>query len=77
MILVKFEVIILVSIVRNVTFDTKLEVDIIGTLYGVARISTGKQNTDRQIRNILNAYPNAVISEKIFLKARERICSHV
>lgn len=66
MILAKFEVIILVSIVRNVTFDTKLEVDIIGTLYGVARISTGKQNTDRQIRNILNAYPNAVIIKETY-----------
>ena len=40
--------------------------DIIGTLYGVARISTGKQNTARQIRNILNAYPNAVIIKETY-----------
>ena len=26
-------------------------------LYGVARISTGKQNIERQVRNILAKYP--------------------
>ena len=39
---------------------------IIGTLYGVARISTGKQNTARQIRNILKAYPDAVIIKETY-----------
>lgn len=37
-----------------------------GTLYGVARISTGKQNTARQIRNILKAYPNAAIIKETY-----------
>ena len=30
-------------------------------LYGAARISTGKQSIDRQVRNILAEYPNAKI----------------
>lgn len=30
-------------------------------LYGAARISTGKQSIERQIRNILAKYPNAKI----------------
>lgn len=30
-------------------------------LYGAARISTGKQSIDRQVRNILTEYPNAKI----------------
>lgn len=37
-----------------------------GTLYGVARISTGKQNTARQIRNILKAYPDAIIVKETY-----------
>lgn len=39
-----------------------------GTLYGVARISTGKQNTARQIRNILKAYPDAVIIKETYTR---------
>ena len=38
----------------------------IGTLYGVARISTIRQNTARQIRNILNTFPNAVIIKETY-----------
>lgn len=34
--------------------------------YGYARISTPKQNIERQIRNIRNAYPNARIVEEVF-----------
>lgn len=34
--------------------------------YGYARISTSKQSIDRQIRNIKNEYPNAVIYEETF-----------
>ena len=49
-----------------------MEVNIIGTLYGVARISTGKQNTARQIRNILNAYPNAVIIKETYTRDKNR-----
>lgn len=37
---------------------------ITGTEYGVARISTNKQNIERQIRNIKEKYPNAkIVSE--------------
>lgn len=34
--------------------------------YGVARISTGKQNIERQIRNILSAYPQAHIIKEVY-----------
>ena len=32
-----------------------------GNLYGVCRVSTKKQNIQRQIRNIQEHYPNAII----------------
>lgn len=35
-------------------------------LYGVARISTGKQSIERQVRNILEKYPNAKIIKETF-----------
>ena len=35
-------------------------------IYGVARISTGKQNIDRQVRNILAQYPNAKIIKETY-----------
>lgn len=35
-------------------------------LYGYCRISTAKQNTERQVRNILAAYPEAVIVKEVF-----------
>ncbi len=35
-------------------------------LYGYCRISTAKQNIDRQMRNILAAYPEAVIVKEVF-----------
>lgn len=35
-------------------------------VYGYARISTAKQNIERQIRNIKNAYPMAVIVKEAF-----------
>lgn len=34
--------------------------------YGYARISTNKQNIERQVRNIKKDYPNAVIIKEIF-----------
>lgn len=34
--------------------------------YGVARISTGKQNIERQVRNILTKYPNAKIIKETY-----------
>lgn len=36
------------------------------TIWGYARISTNKQNIDRQIRNIKEAYPNAIISAEAY-----------
>lgn len=35
-------------------------------LYGVGRISTGKQNIERQVRNILAKYPNARIIKETY-----------
>ena len=35
-------------------------------LYGYCRISTGKQNIERQIRNIKAEYPDAVIVKEIY-----------
>lgn len=35
-------------------------------LYGYCRISTSKQNIERQIRNIKGAYPDAIIIQEIF-----------
>lgn len=34
--------------------------------YGVCRISTSKQNIERQVRNILAVYPDAVIVKEIY-----------
>ena len=35
-------------------------------IYGVVRISTQKQNMQRQIRNIKAAYPNAIIIKEVY-----------
>lgn len=35
-------------------------------VYGYCRISTGKQNIDRQIRNIKSEYPDAYIVEEVY-----------
>lgn len=35
-------------------------------LYGIGRISTGKQNIERQVRNILAKYPNARIIKETY-----------
>lgn len=35
-------------------------------VYGLARISTGKQSIERQIRNILKAYPQAQIYKEVY-----------
>ena len=35
-------------------------------IYGYARISTKKQSLERQIKNIKEAYPEAVIMEEVF-----------
>lgn len=35
-------------------------------IYGYCRISTGKQNIERQVRNILASYPDAIIRKEVF-----------
>lgn len=35
-------------------------------IYGYCRISTDKQNIERQVRNILKAFPEAIIISEIF-----------
>ena len=35
-------------------------------IYGYVRISTSKQNIERQVRNILSAYPMAIIVREVF-----------
>lgn len=39
-------------------------------LYGYCRISTAKQSIERQIRNIKDAYPDAVIIQEVFTRTR-------
>lgn len=39
-------------------------------IYGYARISTNKQNIERQVRNILKAYPEAKIIKETFTGAK-------
>ena len=53
-------------------------------IYGYVRVSTKKQNTDRQRRNILTAYPSAIIFEDIYTRTKfegredwEKLCSVV
>lgn len=38
------------------------------TVYGVARISTKKQNIERQVRNILSKYSNALIIKETYTR---------
>jgi len=39
-------------------------------IYGYARISKIKQSIERQIRNIKNAYPDAVIVQEVFTRTK-------
>ena len=39
-------------------------------VYGYCLISTPKQNIERQIRNILKEYPEAIIVKKTFTSSR-------
>ena len=40
-------------------------------IYGYVRISTKQQNIERQIRNIKNKYPDAVIIQEIFTGTKQ------
>lgn len=48
-----------------VFYDTERK-EIMGKIYGYVRISTKKQNMDRQIRNIEKEYPGAVIVKEVY-----------
>lgn len=49
-------------------------------IYGYARISSPRQNIERQIRNIKGAYPEAVVIQEVFTgtnyKDRKPECGH-
>ena len=42
------------------------EKKLIHMIYGYARISSPRQNIERQIRNIKGAYPEAVVIQEVF-----------
>ena len=55
-----------------------------GKVYGYCRISTAKQSIDRQVRNIKEKYPDAIIVEEVFTgtkfqgrKALEKIVRNI
>ena len=56
------DAVVKITIVRNTTIGGK----IMSKEYGYARISTPKQNIDRQIRNILAAHPQAHMIKEVF-----------
>lgn len=41
-----------------------------GKIYGYCRISTNKQSIERQHRNILGLYPNAVIIDEVSTRTK-------
>lgn len=55
---------IIVSISTVVIFNTKGWFYM--AIYGYCRISTNKQNIERQVRNILAVYPNAIIVKEVY-----------
>ena len=57
------DAVVKITIVRNTTIGGK----IMSKEYGYARISTPKQNIDRQVRNILAAHPQAHIIKEVFI----------
>ena len=56
------DAVVKITIVRDTTIGGK----IMSKEYGYARISTPKQNIDRQVRNILAAHPQAHIIKEVF-----------
>ena len=39
-----------------------------GRIYGYCRVSSKKQNIDRQVRNILAVYPTAIIVKEVYTR---------
>ena len=60
-----YGIIIIVTVIMTVKSNTKRD-DYMNKEYGYCRISTGKQNVERQVRSILAAYPFAIIVKEIF-----------
>ena len=60
-----YGIIIIVTVIMTVKSNTKRD-DYMNKEYGYGRISTGKQNVERQVRSILAAYPFAIIVKEIF-----------
>lgn len=56
------DAVVKITIVRNTTIGGK----IMSKEYGYARISTPKQNIDRQVRNILAEHPHAHMIKEVF-----------
>lgn len=56
---------ITVSKITSVKFNTK-RWHIMSKIYGYCRISTAKQSIDRQERNILNSFQNAIIVKEVY-----------
>ena len=56
-----------ISILTMVNFNTN---EVYAMLYGYCRISTAKQSIERQIRNIKDDYPDAVIIQEVFTRTR-------
>ena len=56
------DAVVKITFVRNTTIGGK----IMSKEYGYARISTPKQNIDRQVRNILAAHPQAHMIKEVF-----------
>jgi Site-specific recombinases, DNA invertase Pin homologs len=53
------------TIYKDVCFDTYMEI-IMPTIYGYCRISTSRQNIERQVRNIKEKFPDALIVKETY-----------
>ena len=60
-----YGIIIIVTVIMTVKSNTKRD-DYMNKEYGYGRISTGEQNVERQVRNILAVYSFAIIVKEIF-----------
>ena len=73
----------MVLILSHYTSDLILKGTLMGKIYGYARISRKEQSIDRQIRNIKNEYPDAVILQEAFTGTRmdrpewSKLCNRV
>ena len=54
--------------IKNTDFIKIDEVLCMGRIYGYCRVSSKKQNIERQVRNILAVYPTAIIIKEVFTR---------